>query len=102
MKDPGNSRPVSLTSLSSKIMEQIILETMQRHVENEEVIGDSQHGFTKGKSCLTYSVAFYNNVTALVNKCRATDVSYLDLCKAFDTVLRDTFVSKLETHGFDG
>ena len=67
----------------------------------EEVIGNSQHAFTKGESCLTDLIAFCNKTTGFVDGARAVDIIYLDFCKAFDTVYHD-LVSKLGHYGLDG
>lgn len=39
----------------------------------------------KAKSCLTNLVAFYNEMTRLVDEGRATDVVHLDVSKVFNT-----------------
>ena len=41
-------------------MEQIILSELAKHVQDNQGIRPSQHGFMKGRSCLTNLVSFYD------------------------------------------
>jgi len=70
-------------------------------VEEKKVIRSSQHGFTKGKSCLTNLIAFYDDMTGCVGEERAVDVVYLDFSTGFDTVSHNILLGKLRKYGQD-
>jgi len=100
--DPGNFQPVSLNSVLGKIVEQISLAAVLRHMEEREVIWDNQHGFINSRSYLAKLVAFYDGVTLLVVKGRDADVIFLNFSEVFGTVTHNILLSKLERYGFDG
>uniref|UniRef100_A0A803TM50 Reverse transcriptase domain-containing protein n=1 Tax=Anolis carolinensis TaxID=28377 RepID=A0A803TM50_ANOCA len=99
--DPNNYRPVSLTSIPGKILEKIIKEVVCKHLETNAVIANSQHGFTKNKSCQTNLISFFDRVTSWVDTGNAVDVAYLDFSKAFDKVPHDLLANKLVKCGLD-
>ncbi|NXO83561.1 PO11 protein, partial [Sitta europaea] len=100
-EDPGTYRPVSLPSVPSKVMEQFILSVITQHLQDGQGIRPSQHGFRRGRSCLTNQVSFYDQVTLLVDEERAVDVVYMDFSKAFDTVSQNILLEKTAAHGLD-
>ncbi|RMC15418.1 hypothetical protein DUI87_07609 [Hirundo rustica rustica] len=63
---------LSTPPLPGKIMEQIFLEAMLKHVEKREVIQDP-HGFTKSKFCQANLVLFCDGLTRLVDERKAMD-----------------------------
>jgi len=66
------------------------------------LILDSQHGFRKGRSCLSNLLVFLDKVTGSIDSGEAVDVIFMDFAKAFDKVPHIRLGRKLESHGITG
>ena len=100
-EDPGNHRSISLTLVSGKVTELIILREITRHVQDNQEIRPSQHEFMNDMSCFTNLIFLCDQVTCLTDEGKAVDVVYLDFSKAFDTVSHGLLLQKLAVCGLD-
>lgn len=78
----GNYSLDCLIMASEKAMEQIILNVITQHVQDNQGMTLSQYGFMKGKSCSINLISLYDWVTGLVDERKAVDVAYPDFSKA--------------------
>ena len=98
----GNYRPVSLTSVISKIMESIIRDAIVSHMMKHDVISDAQHGFVPGRNCLSQLLICMEDWTSMLEKRKAFDVIYTDFSKAFDSVPHQRLHMKSHNIGISG
>ena len=97
--DPGNYRPVSLTSQVCKILESIVKEHILEHLASNNILSDKQHGFRVGRSCLTNLLVTMEQWTDYLEDGDAIDVAYLDFRKAFDLVSHRHLLYKMSKYG---
>ena len=52
-QDAGNYRPVSLTSVVCKVLESLIRDAILQHLNSNNLLSNTQHGFRPKRSCST-------------------------------------------------
>ena len=100
--DPGNYRPVSLTSVISKVMESIVRDAMVEHLIMNNLFTDDQHGFVPGRDCITQLLVCMEIWTKMIEDGVCFDAIYTDFSKAFDSVPHERLFVKMEALGIKG
>lgn len=99
---PENHRPIALTPVPCKILESLIKDKLIQHLDINNLIKSSQHGFMKGRSCTTNLLEFLEKVMKNVDSNVPMDIIYLDFSKAFDKVSINKLIDKLKGMNIKG
>jgi len=100
--DPSNYRPVSLTSIFSKIMERVVVVELLDYCRKHGLISRQQHGFLSKRSTVTNLLECTNDWTFALMNHRSVITAYIDFKKAFDSVCHAKLFSRLESLGICG
>ena len=97
-KKGKKDRPVSLLPVTiSRVQERCLLTCLVPHVQ--EVLYSYQHGFLKGKSCVTQLLEVFQEIGCSLDRGFESDIIYVDFAKAFDSVCPAKLASKLKAFG---
>ena len=100
--DPSNYRPVSLTSVTCKVLESLIRDQVVKFMDDYKLYSPCQHGFRKHRSCMTQLLEVIEDFSQMIDNSIPFDVIYLDFRKAFDSVPHKRLLTKLEAYGISG
>ena len=85
-------------------MEKIVRKNMVTFLSENKLFNPSQHGFLKGRLCLSALLSVYDELIQNLssNQSSCIDMIYLDFAKAFDTVDHGVLLHKLKNLGITG
>lgn len=98
----ANYRPISLTAVPCKILEHIIFHNIMAHLDSNNILVNSQHGFRKKLSCETQLITTVEEIAKSLDNGKQSDLIIMDFSKAFDVVPHQQLVNKLDYYGIRG
>ena len=97
-----NYRPISLLPSISKILEKCVFNQVYLFLEENNILNKNQYGFRKGMSTELATADCVNYISEEIDKGNHVVAAFIDLTKAFDTVVHEILLKKLFYYGMRG
>ena len=97
--DPAGYRPISVTCTLGRVFEKRINTAIDFHLESNNLIDDSQHGFRRGRSCETNLLVLMEYHAQRAEDNQNEDDCYFDLKAFFDGIPHQRCLASLHAHG---
>ncbi|CAB4039588.1 Hypothetical predicted protein, partial [Paramuricea clavata] len=93
-----NYRQISLTGIICKIGEKVVRSRVLDFWYRMNILSENQFAYLKGKSTVTQLLSTVDDWVRSRNSGVPTDVTFLDLAKAFDSVPHERLILKLRSY----
>ena len=97
-----NYRPIALLPFISKIFEYILLEQLTSHFVKNKLLFHQQYGFRAKHSTELAALNLFDYLTYKLDNGIISINIYIDLSKAFDTLIHIILLVKLSHYGVNG
>lgn len=99
---PESYRPISLTSCMGKLMERMVASRLSFLLETHNILDENQCGFRPQRSAIDQVVRLDTSIRYGFQRKMATLVVFLDIKKAYDSVIPEILLNKLFHMNFRG
>ena len=101
-EDRSNYRPISVLPVVPRLFEKLIYDQLYEYLDSNKHLFKDQYGFRNLHSVVSCLLNCTNDWYVNIERGKFTAMIFIDLKKAFDTVVHQILLNKMRNYGIDG
>ena len=96
-----NYRPISVLSILAKVFESLVHKQVYSYFSSNNLLSPAQSGFRPGHSTQDLLIKVTEDWKFALDSDEIVGITFIDLCKALDSIDHTLLLAKLRAYGFD-